>query len=257
MLGSAVVRTTERMFIAYVVKLFVDSIVATDLDALRNSVVIWMVFLVIWIPANAGLTYLWRATTARVVANLRQRIFEHLQRLPLGFHEQRHSGDLASILTNDVSAVEQAYQEDLLTLANASLQGVLAAVFMMVLNWKLALVVVIAGLLPIGVNALFAGPLRRLGDAVQKHLGETSERLADLLAGFTVVRTYSLGSWILGRFQHANQELLDSSLRRVQLNANLNAANNFSGFLILMLPLGFGAYMVLTGGPPERLGEEA
>ncbi len=247
MLGTALVRTAERMFIAYVIKLFVDSIVATDLGALWTSVEIWIIFLVIWIPANVLLVYLWRATTTRVVVNLRQRIFSHLQRLPLGFHENRHSGDLASVMTNDVSAVEQTFQEDLLNLVNASLQGVLAAVFMTVLNWKLALVVVISGLVPLGVNTLFAGPLRKAGDAVQKHLGETSERLADLLAGYTVVRTYNLGSWIQGRFHHANLELLDSGLKRVKLNSNLNAANNFSGLLILLLPMGIGTYWVLTG----------
>lgn len=247
MLGTALVRTTERMFIAYVIKLFVDAIVASNIDALWYSVELWFIFLLIWIPVNVLLAYLWRATTLRVITNLRQRIFSHLQRLPLGFHERRHSGDLASVLTNDVSAVEQTFQEDLLTLVNASLQGLLAAVFMAVLNWKLALVVVITGLLPIGINALFAGPLRKVGDAVQQHLAETSERLADLLAGFSVVRTYNLGSWILERFQRANRALLDSSLSRVRLNSNLNAANNFSGMLILVLPLGLGAYMVLTG----------
>ena len=209
MLGTALVRAAERMFIAYVIKLFVDSITATNLGALWTSVEVWALFLAIWIPANVLLTYLWRATTMRVVTNLRQRIFCHLQRLPLGFHEGRHSGDLVSVMTNDVSAVEQTFQEDLLTLVNASLQGVLAAVFMAFLDWKLALVVVITGLLPVGINTLFAGPLRKAGDAVQKHLGETSERLADLLAGYTVVRTYNLGGWIQGRFQHANQELLD------------------------------------------------
>ena len=247
MLGSALVRTAERMFIAYVIKLFVDSIVATDIGALWTSVEIWIIFLVLWIPANVLLVYLWRATTTRVIVNLRQRIFSHLQRLPLGFHESRHSGDLASVMTNDVSAVEQTFQEDLLNLVSASLQGVLAVVFMMVLNWKLALVVIVTGLVPLVVNTLFAGPLRKAGEAVQKHLGETSERLADLLAGYTVVRTYNLGAWIQERFHHANQELLDSGLGRVRLNSSLNAANNFSGMLVLLLPLGIGTYWVLTG----------
>ncbi len=247
MLGTALVRAAERMFIAYVIKLFVDSIVAADLNALQNSVVTWMIFLVIWIPVSVLLAYLFRAATMRVITNLRQRIFGHLQRLPLGFHEHRHSGDLASVLTNDVSAVEQTFQEDLLTLVNASLQGVMAAILMVILNWKLALVVVITGLLPIGINALFAGPLRKAGDAVQKYFGETSERLADLLAGYTVVRTYNLAGWIQGRFQHANRDLLDSGLGRVRLDANLNAANNFSGTLIFLLPMGIGAYMALTG----------
>jgi ATP-binding cassette subfamily B protein len=246
LLGLALTLAAERTYIGYVVKLFVDSITDSSPDLLWYSVKIWGLFLLGWIPLNILFSFLWRSTTLRAMANLRQTIFGHLQRLPLGYHEQRHSGDLLSVMTNDATATEQAFQQDMLNLVNAGLQGISAAVYMLVLDWRLALVTISSGLVPLVVNTLFANPLRTAGEAVQGRLGTVSERLADLLAGYQVVRTFNLGQWILARFSKANRELLESGLRRVRLDAALAAANRFGGATFLV-PLGVGAYMVLTG----------
>ncbi len=246
MLGLALVLTSERLFVSWVIKLFVDAITAGSPDLLWRSVLIWVLFLVPWIPLGVLLSYLWHSTTIRAVARLRQAVFSQLQRLPLGYHEQRHSGDLISVMTNDVTAAEQAFQQDMLNLVNASLQGVSAAAFMLVLNWKLALVIIAVGMVPLVVNTLFAAPLRRAGEVVQQRLGGLSERLADLLAGYQVVRTYSLGEWILARFGQANCDLLESGLRRVRLEAAL-AAGNGLGMLTVLVPMGIGGYLVLNG----------
>jgi len=245
LVGLAATLATERTYIAYVVKLFTDSVTDAELSLLWRSLRAWGLFLLIWIPANILLSLLWRSTTMRAIANLRQTIFSHLQRLPLGYHEQRHSGDLMAVLTGDVTATEQAFQQDLLNLINASLQGIAAATYMLILNWRLALVTITSGLLPLVINALFARPLRKAGQAVQSQQGQLSERLADLLAGYQVVRTFSLGEWILKRFGTANRELLKSGLRRVRLDSILAAANGF-GASMFIAPLAVGAYMVLT-----------
>jgi ATP-binding cassette subfamily B protein len=246
LLALALTFTAERTYIGYVVKLFVDSISDTDIDLLWHSVTIWGLFLLGWIPLNILLSFLWRSTTLRAIANLRQTVFGHLQRLPLGYHEQRHSGDLLSVMTNDVTAAEQAFQQDMLNLVNATLQAISAAVYMLILDWKLALVTIASGLLPLVVNALFANPLRKAGESVQGRLGRVSERLADLLAGYQVVRTFHLGEWILSRFKVANDELLDGGMRRVRLDSLLAAANGFAGNMFLV-PLIVGGYMALTG----------
>jgi ATP-binding cassette subfamily B protein len=246
LIGLALVLTAERLFIAYVLKLFVDAITTRTLDVLWYSVEIWLVFLVVWIPLNTLLSYWWRAVTLRAITNLRQRVFSHLQRLPLGYHEQRHTGDLVSVLTNDVTTAERAFQQDMLDLVNATLQGISAAVFMLVLNWQLALVIIGSGFIPLIVNTLFAGPLRHAGEAVQARLGEMSERLSDLLAGSQVVRTYNLEQWIRAHFGRANDALLQSSLHRVKLESLLAGANGL-GLATFVLPMAAGAYMVLNG----------
>ncbi len=246
LIGLAVALSTERAFVAYVIKMFVDAITGARPDLLWRSVEIWLLFVVVWIPLGVLLTYLWRSVTVRAVANLRQVIFGHLQRLPLGYHERRHSGDLLSVLTNDVSVAEQAFQQDMLNLVNATLQGVSGAALMLTLDWQLALVIFACGMVPLVINGLFASSLRVAGEAVQGRLGTLSERLSDLLAGYQVVRTYSLGDWILGHFGTANRDLLESGLKRVRLESALAGLNGL-GMAMFVVPMGVGAYAVLQG----------
>jgi ATP-binding cassette subfamily B protein len=245
-LGASAVTTGERIFIGYIVKVFIDAITVGDMALLRRTLAYWGLSYLAYIAIAPFALYAWRSTVYRITADLRETLFAHLQRLPLAYHEGRHSGDVLSVLTNDVSAAEQAYRQDLYTLVESSMMGLSAAVLMLFLDWRLALLIILSGLAPLVANALFAKPLRRAGQEVQAKLGTVSERLSDLLAGYQVVRTFSLVEWIAERFARANGEVLDSSLRRVRLQTALRATNGFAGVVQLLSYYG-GAYMVLTG----------
>jgi ABC-type multidrug transport system fused ATPase/permease subunit len=206
----------------------------------------WALFYIGYLFVAPFVIYLWYSAVVEGTANIRQAVFSHLQRLPLGYHEVHHSGNALSILTNDISAAEKAYQEDLLTLVESSAMGLGAVIFMLVLSWQLALLVLVSSVLPLIINTLFAGTLRKIGDEVQSSLGGLSERMTDLLAGYQVIRTFNLGDWILERFETSNHQVLDSSMRRVRTEANLAAANDFTG-LFNFMPIVAGAYLVMTG----------
>jgi ATP-binding cassette subfamily B protein len=244
--SRVILTTTERLVIAYLLKLLTDAITAGSKAQFNSTMISWIAFYVGFTAVAPFILYLWRSSVFEGTANIREAVFRHMQRLPLGYHEIHHSGDALSILSNDVSAAEKAYQEDLYVLVEASFQGVSAAVLMLVLNWRLALVIIVCGMVPLLVNTLFAGPLRKVGQEVQGRLGALSERMTDLLAGFQVIRTFNLGDWILTRFGKANDEVLESSLRRVRLEAALAAGNDFAGVFVF-LPMAVGGYLVLQG----------
>jgi ATP-binding cassette subfamily B protein len=246
-LTARVIMTTfERLFIAYLLKLLTDAIVNGNKPQFASILVTFIIFYAILAALAPFVLYLWRSAVVEGTANIRETIFKHIQRLPLGYHELHHSGDALSILTNDASAAEKAYQEDFYTLVEVIVQGVGAAILMFYVKWELALVIILCGLVPLAINSLFAGPLRKVGQAVQASLSGVSERMTDLLAGFQVVRTFDLGGWVLSRFSQANAQVLESSLQRVRLESTLAAGNNISD-LFATLPMLFGAYLVMTG----------
>ena len=238
--------TTERLFIAYLLKLLTDAIVTANKPLFASTLVTWIIFYVCIAILAPFVLYLWRSAVYEGTAHIRETIFKHIQRLPLGYHELHHSGDALSILTNDASAAEKAYQEDFYTLVEVCVQGLAAAVLMFYVKWELAVVIILGGLAPLVINSLFAGPLRRVGQALQARLGMVSERMTDLLAGFQVVRTFDLGGWILARFSQANQQVLESSLSRVRLESALAVGNSIAD-VFAFLPMIFGAYLVMTG----------
>ena len=196
----AAIYATERVFVGFIVKWFTDSIANKDMGLLSRTVLYWGLFALGMALISPVFLYLWRTSIVQGTANLRQALFSHLQRLPLGYYEGRHTGEAMSILTNDVAAAEQVYQDNIYNLVRSVMQGMAAAVFMLILKWDLALLIMLGGMVPLVINTLYAKPLRQVGIRSQEKLAGLSERLSDLLAGFQVVRTFSLGDWILRRF---------------------------------------------------------
>jgi ATP-binding cassette subfamily B protein len=246
LIGRVAITTIERLAIAFIAKATIDAMVVNNQPLFIATLFNWVFFYLGYLFVAPFVLYFWRAAVYEGTANIRETVFKHLQRLPIGYHELHHSGEALSILTNDVSTAEKAYQDDLLMLCEASAQGLTAAVAMLLLNWQLALIIFLSGVMPLIVNSLFARPLRLIGESVQENLGILSERMTDLLAGYTLVRTFSLGDWILNRFDQANGKVLHSSLRRVNTEASLAGANEFAG-LFGFLPIALGAYLVLIG----------
>src|SRR5450759_1044084 len=158
--GRVIYSTVERMFIAFIAKALIDTLTTRNLPGLWSALITMASFYVILTAISPFVLYLWRSAIYVATANIRETVFKHVQRLPLGYHELRHSGDVISILTNDVSTTEQAYQQDLLTLIESTVMGISAAVFMLLLNWQLALVIILGGVAPVVINTclLYTSP---------------------------------------------------------------------------------------------------
>src|SRR5207248_2966419 len=93
--------------------------------------------------ANWGMSYVQTYLTGwvgeRILADLRNRLFGHLQRLSLGFFERNRAGVIISRLTNDVEALDQLVTDGVTSLVQNSLTLIGTAVLLFVLDWRLAL----------------------------------------------------------------------------------------------------------------------
>src|SRR3954469_25804836 len=86
-------------------------------------------------------TYFPAWTGERIVADLRNSLFRHLQRLSLGFYERNRAGVLISRLTNDVEALDQLVTDGFTSLIQNSLTLIGTAIILFLLDWRLALAV--------------------------------------------------------------------------------------------------------------------
>ena len=94
-------------------------------------------------PLNWGLTYAQTYLTGwvgeRILADLRNRLFDHLQGLSLGFFERNRAGVIISRLTNDVEAIDQLVTDGVTSLVQNTLTLVGTAILLFILDWRLAL----------------------------------------------------------------------------------------------------------------------
>ncbi|HXH96042.1 MAG TPA: ABC transporter transmembrane domain-containing protein, partial [Gaiellaceae bacterium] len=142
--------------------------------------------------ANWGMTYVETYLTGwvgeRILADLRVRLFGHLQQLSLGFYERTRAGVLISRLTNDVEAIDQLVTDGVTTLVQSTLTLAGTAVLLFVLDWRLALATLAVIPAMSAGTAFFRSRSARAYAAVRERLGLVTATLAEDIAGMRMVQ---------------------------------------------------------------------
>ena len=126
----------------YLAKLAIDhGIQKQDLHALYVVTALFVLAGLATIAASAAQTYFTGWTGERILGDLRNTLFRHLQRLSLGFYERNRAGVIISRLTNDVEALDQLVTDGFTSLVQNSLTLIGTAIILFFLDWRLALAV--------------------------------------------------------------------------------------------------------------------
>jgi ATP-binding cassette, subfamily B, bacterial len=145
----------------------------------------------------------------RIVHDLRVAIYAHLQRLSLGFHQQRHTGDLVTRVTGDVSAVGTLFSSSLGTLVSSGLTLVGMVVVGFILDPVLALVAFATAPVLAVIAFRFRSRMRTLARRQRATEGEIAALAAEALASIQQVKA-------LGSERHEHERLERKSEERLE-----------------------------------------
>src|SRR5438552_9234233 len=163
-------------------------------------------------------TYLTGWVGERILADLRTRLFGHLQRLSLGFYERNRAGVIISRLTNDVEALDQLVTDGVTSLVQNTLTLLGTAVLLFVLDWRLALATLAVIPLMSVATAIFRSRSSRAYGAVRERLGLVTATLAEDIAGMRVVQAFSREQANTRNFQAVAERYRESNMQTVVLN---------------------------------------
>jgi ABC-type multidrug transport system fused ATPase/permease subunit len=192
-------------------------------------------------------TYLVGWVGQRALADLRIRIFTHLQSLPIGFYESRPAGVLISRMTNDVEALDSLVTDSVVTLFQSGLTLLGTIVILLTLDVKLALITFcVFPLLAAGslwFRLASAGAFRRTRETI----GAITAYLQETLSGIRVVRSFGQEPFHEARFAELNADNREANMATVRLNAAyFPAVEMLSGVAIAGIVL-YGGYQAIEG----------
>ena len=226
----------------------VDEVIGTrDLSRL-----VTLVAIMIGVYAAAGWVdfgdqYLRHTVGERFLFDLRVRIYAYLQRLSLSFFERTSTGELMSRVTSDVNALEQFVTHGVILTTVDLLRLLGASAVLLVLDWRLALVVLIpVPIIAVGLRQFnrYSRPIYR---RVRDRLGDISARLQDDLAGIRVVQAFGQEDAELERFRTVSEKYYHERVRAIRAWSTFFPAMYFVSAVGGVLVLGFGARMVVGG----------
>jgi ABC-type multidrug transport system fused ATPase/permease subunit len=182
-----------------------------------------------------------------VLLDLRRRVFDHVQRLSLAFHERYTSGKVVSRLTSDVDALNELLDEGLDGLITALLSVVSIGVILLVLDLPVALVT-LATFLPLWLLSRW---FRSRSFSAYRRTREANSSLivqyVESLGGIRAVQAFRRERRNEDIFEDLNQDLRSANARSFQLMALFVPGVAILGTIATVAALFYGGHRVLDG----------
>ena len=247
-LASLLAATATALAPPYLAKLAIDDgITKRDLDALTVVVGLFVLAGIANLAMSAAQTYFTGWTGERILADLRNKLFRHLQRLSLGFYERNRAGVIISRLTNDVDALDQLVTDGVTTLVQSTLFLFGTAIILFFLDWRLALATLAILPLMAIATAVFRIRSSRAYRAVRERLGLVTATLAEDIGGMRVVQAFTREEANERRFREVNAHYRQANQETVILNGLYFPFVDFLSAIATAIVLGYGGYLVFEG----------
>ena len=158
---------------------------------------------------NSPLSYLRTRSlglfSERTLFGIRQRVAARFNLLPVGYLEERHSGDLISIVNADLAKLKNLTGSDLLSLIGQTSRAVFSLVYIIFISWQLTLVSLVMTPLMFMLLAKVSGPITKRTNEMQAEIGSLNSVAQDGLGGLPITKSFNLVKILDERFN--NEEL--------------------------------------------------
>lgn len=182
-----------------------------------------------------------------IAFDLRNRLYNHIQRLSFSYHDQTQSGQLISRCIEDVRSLQNFTGHGILDLTRVLLLSTGIIVFLFITNPLLAAIALIPMIPLMLLTTRFGRRVGKMFLAADNTLGELSARLQENVNGVQVVRAFTREKFEVERFDSTNRNLFHNQLKIVQAMARMMPTSSLLvGFSTLII-IWFGGNMVLNG----------
>ena len=224
-----------------------DALVAGSSEAYMRYLPYILVFLAADVMMTIVNGYAQNRMGESISRDLRMRTTRKLSILPIEELDRVHSGDHVSRFNNDLNQVSSFLRATMPTAAGLVCAGIAGLVIMLVYNWQLTLLSLVATPVFMVLAGIVSKPLVGLTKRRNEALSEVNENSQDAIAGYVEVKTFGLHTILGEKLGTA----VDKAVRRAVGIAKVSALTSFVGIFGRIVPailvLGVGVYFVILG----------
>ena len=234
--------------LAFLVKPVLD-----DIFMKKNAAMLkWIPIAVVAIYMLKGLctyvqTILMNFIGQRVVADIRNRLYQVIQTQSMSFFTKNQTGILMSRITNDVNSMQGAVSEAVTSLLKDSFTLICLMFVIFYRDWQLALVAMVIFPVTIYPIATFGRKIRKLATRTQVTMGSLTTLLQETISGARIVKAFGREDYESSRFSRENENLLKLTLKSVTISAVSSPFMEFLGGVGIAAIIFYGGYQVIQG----------
>jgi len=196
---------------------------------------------------NYGQKYLMYWIGQKVVFDIRNVLYAHLQRLSLSFFSRKPVGELISRLTSDITTMQNALSR---AIGDIIKEGVTVAVLLGLLfyfNWQLTLISL--AILPflVKITAKLSSQLRRMSRRVRKEMAVLTSVLQESLSAIRIIKAFSMEGYEREKFKERSKEYFTAEMKSRRIAALIGPLIGFISSFGIAFIVWFGGKLVIEG----------
>lgn len=183
----------------------------------------------------------------KIVVDIRQELYAHLQSLSIKFFTERRVGELISRISSDVTVMRTVLTGNVSTLLQQSLTLVGSVMIMLWLNWRLTMFIVVLMPVIVIVGFIFGTYIRRISTSVQDEIAGATVVAEEVFQNIREVKSFVRESYEVRRYNRAIHIAFRAAVRLLTVRSVFGPMIGFFAFGGLALILWFGGREVLDG----------
>ncbi|HNZ65381.1 MAG TPA: lipid A export permease/ATP-binding protein MsbA [Smithella sp.] len=183
----------------------------------------------------------------RIVTDLRNRLYEQIQKQSLSFFAQHPTGLLMSRITNDVASIQNAVSDVVTSIVKDSFTIVALICVIFYTDWKLAFIAMVIFPLTIYPISQFGRKIRKVTTSTQITMATLSSLLQETISGTRIVKAFGMETYENKRFAGENERFFKLNMKAVSVKALSHPLMEFLGGLGIAAVIFYGGYNVLEG----------
>lgn len=247
---SAVISVSLTLYIPVLTGRAVDNIIDVGKVNFENilQILIYIAVGIVGVTVFQWImNYFTNIISYKTVRDLRREIFDKFNSVPLSYIDSQPHGDLISRVINDVDAVGDGLTQMFLQLFSGVVTIVGTLIFMLMIDWRIALTVVVLTPLSLFVAA-FIGKLSHKRFSEQQLLqGEISSYVEEHVGNQRIVKAFSYENRAIEDFENLNTKLYDVGFKAQFAGALANPSTRFVNAMVYAAVGIFGALTAISG----------
>ncbi len=240
------VSTALGMIQPYFAKILIDRVfIDRESEILVPLLIALISLLIISFVIRVGNSYIYTLYSARILFKMREDLFEHLQRIPLGFFTKRKIGDIFSRIASDMADVQALVTETIPHYLFNFLTCVITAVILFWLNWKMALLSL--SFLPAALYIIhrIRPKIMELSKNVAESNADIAHFLFESLSNTSLIRAFGAETPECEKLREKQSGILKFLLRYQILGAFSGSVPTMFTVINTLVVFGYGGFLVL------------
>jgi ATP-binding cassette subfamily B protein len=183
----------------------------------------------------------------RLLFNLRNKIFEKLEELPLAFFNQNKEGDIISRINNDTDKLNQFFSQAFMQFISNIVLIVGTGVFLLIISFKLGVVALIPAIFALILTQILSPWVKRTSLVSLRTLGGMSGEISESINNFKVIVAFNRLDYFRDKFKEKNELNYKASISAGIASNIFNPIYTLAGVLGQIGVLAYGIYLISTG----------